>query len=141
MIKDDDLLEKCNEVWKKVKNSVRKGFDSGHVYNENYLKAKVKSDNGKINTNFYNNKILEKGSHCICLSTILIDFVSRTGENYYPQLFLEECKFVVKEKKILEYMTDDIEIYSDDCDRAFSDEEVSHKQNSDEENFKLIKMF
>ena len=71
----------------------------------------------------------------------MIDFVSRTGENYYPQLFLEECKFVVKEKKILEYMTDDIEIYSDDCDRGFSDEEVSHKQNSDEENFKLIKMF
>ena len=23
MIKDDELLEKCNEIWEKVKNSVR----------------------------------------------------------------------------------------------------------------------
>ena len=24
MIKDDELLEKCNEIWEKVKNSIRK---------------------------------------------------------------------------------------------------------------------
>ena len=60
---------------KKIKNSPKKEFDSGPVYNEKYLKAKIQSYNGKISTNFYNNKIPKEGSQYICLSIILIDSV------------------------------------------------------------------
>ena len=59
----------------------------------------MKSHDGKINTNFHNNKIPKEGSQCICLSVILIDSVYRKHKDYYPQVFLEECKYVVKEKK------------------------------------------
>ena len=38
-----------------------------------YLKIKVKSIEGKINTYFHNNGILNEGSHCICLSLMLIE--------------------------------------------------------------------
>ena len=48
-------------------------------------------------------------------------------------MFLEECKYVIKEKKIPKYIIDDIEIFSD-SDRENSDEEKSDKENSDEEN-------
>ena len=111
-IKDDELLQKYNEVWEKVKNSLKKESDSEPVYNEKYLKAKIKSCNGKINTNFHN-KISRESSQSICLSEILIYSVVRTGKNYNPQVLLEECKYVVKEKKIPKYITDDIEIPSD----------------------------
>ena len=43
-------------------------------------------------------------------------------------MFLEEYKYVVKEKKMPEYITDDIEISSD------SDREDSDEENSDDEN-------
>ena len=59
------------------------------MFDEKYLKAKIKSDNGKSNTNFHNNKIPKEGSQSICLSVILIDSVFRTGNNYCPQVFLE----------------------------------------------------
>ena len=98
LIKNDKLLE--NEIWKKVKNILKKEFDSEPVYNEKYLKAKIKSYNGKINTNFHNNKIPKGSSQYICLSVILLHSGFRTGKNYSPQVFLEECKYVVKEKKI-----------------------------------------
>ena len=75
LIKDDELFEKYNEIWGKVKNSLKKEFDSEQVYNEKYLKTKIKSHNGKINTNFHNNKIPKEASQFICLSVILIDFV------------------------------------------------------------------
>ena len=52
---------------KELKNSIKKVFDIEPVYNEKYLKAKMKSFNGKINTNFHNNKIPREGSHFICL--------------------------------------------------------------------------
>ena len=43
LIKEDELLEKYNEIWKKVKNIIKKEFDSEPVYNEKYLKAKIKN--------------------------------------------------------------------------------------------------
>ena len=62
LIKDDELLEKYNKIWEKVENSVRKEFDSEPLYNEKYLKVKVKSYNGKIITNFHNNNKRKEGS-------------------------------------------------------------------------------
>ena len=118
---------------KKLK-SVKKELDSELVYIEKYLKPKIKSYNGKINTNSLNNKIPKEGSQFICWSVILIDSVFRTGKNYYPQVFLEECKYFVKGKKMPEYITGDIEI-SADSDREDSDEDSSNEENSDEENF------
>ena len=100
LIKDDELLEKYNEIWEKLKNSIKKEFDSKSVYNEKYLKAKIKSYKGKINTNFHNIKIPKEGSQFICLVVILIDPVFRTGKNYYPQVFLEERKYIVKERHV-----------------------------------------
>ena len=103
------------------------------VYHEKYLKAERKSYNGIINTNFYNDKIPEEDSQFICLSVILIDSVFRTGKSYYPQVFLEECKYDVKEKKIPNYIIGNVEI-SSDSDRENSNEENSGEENSNEEN-------
>ena len=94
-----------------------------------YLKAKIKSYNGKININFHDNETPREGSQCICLSVILINSVCKTGKNYYPQVFLEKRKYVIKNKKIPKYIIDNIEISSD------SDGENSDEENSDEENF------
>ena len=86
---------------KKVKSILKKKFDSEPVYNEKYLQAKIKSYNGKINTNFHNSKIPKEVSQFIFLLVVLNDYVFRTGKNYYPQVFLEEYKYIVKEKRFL----------------------------------------
>ena len=52
-------------------------------------------------------------------------------------MFLEECKYIVKEKKISKYIIDDIEI-SPDSDRENSEKENSDNltlENSNEKNF------
>ena len=85
----------------KVKDSLKKEIDSETVNNKIYLKAKIKSCNGRINTNFHNSKIPKQDSQFISLSIILIDSLFRIGKNYYPQVLLEECKYVVKEKRFL----------------------------------------
>ena len=98
LIKDNELLEKWNEIWDKVSYATGKELDSNLVYNKKYLKAKIKSCNGKINTNFHNNKMAKEDSQFVCLWVIFIDSVFKTGKNYYPQVFLEERKYVIKEK-------------------------------------------
>ena len=42
LIKDEKLLEKYNEIWRKVSSIIRKEFDSNPVYNEKCLKTKIK---------------------------------------------------------------------------------------------------
>ena len=55
----------------------------------------------------------------------MIDSVSRTGNDYYLQIFLEECKCIVKEKKMSKYIIDNTEI---------SDEGNSVEESFGEEN-------
>ena len=57
LVKDNQLIEKYNEIWEKVSTSIKKEFDSEPVENEKYLKTKLKSNNGKIDTNVHNTKI------------------------------------------------------------------------------------
>ena len=37
---------------------------------------------------------------CKCLSIIMLDSVIELDEKYYPQSFLEECKYVQEKNKI-----------------------------------------
>ena len=59
-------------------------IDSEPVYNKKYLKVKIKSSEGKLSTNFYNDGIPKEVSHCIYLSVILIDSTFKIDKNYYP---------------------------------------------------------
>ena len=43
----------------------------------------------------------KESSKFILLSVILIHSVFRIDKNFYPQVLLRECKYVVKEKKCL----------------------------------------
>ena len=117
------MLEKYNEIWEEVSKVIKTGFDSEPVYNDKYLKTKIKSYEGKTNTNFHNDMVPKEGPQYIS--------VFRTGKSYYPQVLLEECKYVAKEKKMLKYIIEDIEISSDESDKEDSDEE-----NSDEVNYR-----
>ena len=66
LIKDDKLLEKYNEIQEKVSMIIKKEFNCETADDEKYLKTKTNSYQGKINTNFHNDKIPKEDSHCIC---------------------------------------------------------------------------
>ena len=83
------------------------------MYNEHCLKAETKPYNAKTNTNSHNNKMPKEDSKFFCLSAILINSVFSTGKNYHPQVFAQECKYVVKERKMLEYITNDMMILTE----------------------------
>ena len=70
---------------------------------------------------------------------ILIHSVFRIGKNYGSQVFLEECKYAVKEKKIPKYIIDDIEFPSG-SDEGNSDEDNTDEDNSDEEILEKVLM-
>ena len=61
-------------------------------------------------------------SNHICLALISLQSVLKKDENYYPQVFLKECKYI--EKKVVRHIIHDLESSSDDFDdTGDSDEE------------------
>ena len=80
------------------------------MYNDKYVKTKIKIYNNMVYTNFQHIEI-PKDKYFACLSIILLDsiFVNSQKE-YYPQILLEECKYVVKNKKIVSTINEDLEL-------------------------------
>ena len=75
LTKDDDVLDKYNQIWYKIKNKLNIKFHSMPVYDEIYIKAKVREFNGVIKTNLLGGKVPKENMHYTCMACITIDSV------------------------------------------------------------------
>ena len=87
LIKDYDVLDKDNKVWNKVKKTLNIKFHSMPVYDEKYIKAKVRGFNGVIKTNFLGDEIPKENVHFTCIACITIDSVMKMEKKNYPQVY------------------------------------------------------
>ena len=55
-IEDDSVLVKYNEIWNNAKKILNIKFHSMSIYDEKYIKAKIKEFNGVVNANFCGDK-------------------------------------------------------------------------------------
>ena len=100
LVNDKEMLEKYFGIWNKIKGLIKKEFNSEPVYNDKYIKTKIKIYNNKVYKNFQHNKITKDNEYCARLSVILLDSIFvNSDKEYYPQMFLEECKYEIKNKK------------------------------------------
>ena len=74
------------------------------------LKTKVKMHDNRVNTNFQNKKAPKGDSSYKCLSLAMLDSIVKVEKTYYPQVFLQECKYVKRKNKMVNYINDDIDI-------------------------------
>ena len=65
LIEDDDLLEKFNTIWDKISTDVKKEFDRVPLYNEAFLKTKIKSYGDKV-TDLHDKEMPKAGSNHTC---------------------------------------------------------------------------
>ena len=49
-----------------------------------------------IKTNFLGNYVPKENIHCTCIACVTIDSVMRMDKKYFPQVYLEECKYNTK---------------------------------------------
>ena len=77
VIKNDDLLNKYNEIWNKIKKTLNIKFHSLPVYDEKHMKAKVREFNGVIKTKILGDEIPKENGHYACLACVTIDSVMR----------------------------------------------------------------
>ena len=115
LVNDKEILKKYLEIWNKIKSLIKKEFNSEPVYNDKYIKTKIKIYNNRVYKNFQHNKI-PKDNECFAqLSVILLDSIFvNSDKEYYPQILLEECKYAIKNKKIVNTINEDLELSESD---------------------------
>ena len=130
------ILKNYNKIWKKAEKLMKINFESKTIYGDDgkYIKTKAKIYAGSIITNFHNKKIPKQNVNvnapCKCLSMVMLDSVIKVNKKYYPQTFLEECKYAQEKIKIESYIDDD-----DDDDFAESQSNDETKSNIDNDEF------
>ena len=67
-------------------NKLNIKFHSMPVYDETYIKAKVREFDG----------VPQGNMHYTCIACITVDSVMRMEKKNYPQIYLEQCKYRIK---------------------------------------------
>ena len=113
VIKDDMCLNKYNEIWDKIEETLSIKFHSIPVYDGKYIKAKVREFNGVIKTNFLGDEIPKESMHYTCIACITIDSVMRMEKKNYLQVYLEECKYRMKKTKMTKFIEGELKSESE----------------------------
>ena len=74
------------------------------VYDEKHIKVKVKEFDGVVNTKFWGDKVPNEGVHHTCITAINNSSVMKIDTKDHPQVYLEECKYKIKNKKMVKFI-------------------------------------
>ena len=79
MVKDDNVLDKYNKIWDKIKEKLNIKFclNKNPVFDEPYRKVKVREFDDKIKTNFLGNGVPKENMHYTCIACITFDSVMK----------------------------------------------------------------
>ena len=116
---------------KNVESLLNIRFESKPVYGDDdkYIKTKIKIYAKNTITNFHNKKMPKEKIPCKCLSIIMLDSVIKANKKYYPQILLEECKYMQEKIKTENNIDKDVE--NSKSDSNFNDEIESDNDNEE----------
>ena len=111
----------------KVKEKLNIKFHSERVYDEKYIKTKVRESDGVIKTKRLSNKVPKEGKHYTCIACIDMDSVMRMENKNYPQVYLETRKYKIKKTQASKFEEAELESESE------SEPDTDLELNSDSE--------
>ena len=110
LIKNSEVWEKYEDISDVIKNKLGIKFHSQSIYENKYLKAKVREFNGNVKTNFLGNNVPEENT---CIACITLDSVLKMNKKNYPQVYLEEYKYKVKQVRTPRFINTELELDSE----------------------------
>ena len=82
-----------------------------------------------IHTLFSGDEIPKERIHCVCIAAICIGSVLRRDKKNYTQVYLEQCKYKTRKKKLVDFTDDEVDLSSDDSD--YFDEQLQIIDSND----------
>ena len=113
LIKNNEVWGKYENIWNVSKNKQSIKFNSEPIYENKYLKPKVREFDGDIKTDFLGNGLPKENVRYTCIACMTIDSVLRMNKKNYPQVYLEECRYKIKKIHTSRFINIELETDSD----------------------------
>ena len=114
---DEKIYEKYHEIWEVTRNLLEINFTVNPIRDYKYLVAKLKIFD-RINRTTFNNNSISMGKKAFHLHS-RITALLKIDKRAYPQAYLEQFKYKLKKRKIVNYIND--EIVDEDSDSDIDD--------------------
>ena len=113
-IEEESVYLKDTEIWNKIKDTLNVKFHSQPIYDDKYIKTKA--FNNTINTLFSGDEIPKERIHCVYIAAICIDSVLRSDKKKSPQVYLEQRKYKIRKRELVNFSDHEVDLSSDDLD-------------------------
>ena len=123
-------MGKYNNIWDAIKNNLGIKFHSEPIYEQKYLKAKVREFDGVIKTNLLGSDMPKESMHYTCIACITIDSVMNIDKKNHPQVYLEECKYRIKKTQMPKFINTELKSDSE-SDSDLDSEKIGAKVDNE----------
>ena len=83
LMKDDEVWEKYKQIWDVIENKLGIKFHSKPIYEQKYLKSKVREFDGVIKTNILGNDMPKENMYYPCIFCITIASVMKIDKKEF----------------------------------------------------------
>ena len=106
-IDDEKLLEKYTVIWTKIEDLKNIKLNALPVYDDRYIKTKIKTYGDKVYCNFCGLNVPED-IECESLTGISIDSLLVYESKYYLQIYLDNCAYKIANKQMTDYFDENL---------------------------------
>ena len=106
-IDDENLLEKYKAVWTKTEDLENIKLNALPVYDDRYIKTKIKTYGDKVYNGFRDLNVSEDDTECESFTVISIYSLLVYENKYYLQVYLDNCAYKFVNKQMTDYLDDD----------------------------------
>ena len=104
----EKLLEKYKTIWTKIEDLKNIKLNTLPVYDERYIKTKIGTYGNKVYTNFRCLNVPEDDIESECLTVIFVDSLLIYENEYYLQVYLENCVYKIVSRQMTDYLNGNV---------------------------------
>ena len=102
------LLEKDKANWTKIEDLQNIELNDLPVYDERYIKSKIRTYGDKVYTNFLDLNMPEDDIESESFTVISIDSLLVYDNKYYLQVYLDNCAYKIANKQVTDYLDENV---------------------------------
>ena len=103
-IDDDKLLEKYKAIWTKIEDLKNIKLNALPVYDDRYIKTKIRTYGNKAYTKFHVLNVSEDDIEFESFAVIFTDSLLVCESKYYLQVYLDNCAYKIVNKHMTDYL-------------------------------------
>ena len=103
-IDDGKLLEKYKSIWTKIEDLKYSKLNALPVYDNRYIKPKIRTYGDNVYTNFHGVNVPEDYIEYESFTVISIDSLLIYENKYYLQIYLDNCAYKIVNKQMTDYL-------------------------------------